>query len=93
MTGVDGVADSSIQRFQARSRNPTVIHHLNDSTERTFGDDALLLIFHIGEMQLVLTVPATQGSQSVGVSHPEAVVARTSLELFCRWIELGVVDD
>ena len=79
MTGIDGVADGGIQRFQARSRNPTVIHYLDDGTERTFGDDALLLILHIGEMQLVLAVPATQGSQSIGISYPEAVVARTSL--------------
>ena len=43
-------------------------------------------------MQLILAVPATQGSQSVGISHPEAVVARTSLELFFGWIELCVVD-
>ena len=79
MTGIDSVADGSIQRFQPRSRNPAVIHHLDDGTERTFGDDALLLILHIGEMQLILAIPTTQGSQSVGISHPEAVVTRTSL--------------
>ena len=79
MTGIDSVADGSIQRFQTRSRNPAVIHHLDDGTERTFGDDALLLILHIGEMQLILAVPATQGSQSVGVPYPKAVIARTSL--------------
>ena len=79
MTGIDSVADGSIQRFQPRSRNPAVIHHLDDGTERTFGDDALLLILHIGEMQLILAVPATQGSQSVGVPYPEAVIARASL--------------
>ena len=36
MTGIDGVADGGIDRLQARSRNPTLIHYLDDGTERTF---------------------------------------------------------
>ena len=36
MTGIDGVTDGGIDRLQARSRNPTLIHNFDDGTERTF---------------------------------------------------------
>ena len=93
MTGIDGVTDSGIHRLQPRGWHPTIIHHFDDGTERTFGDNSLLLILHIVEMQLVLTVPSTQGAQSVSISYPKAVVARTSLKLFFGWIELGIIDN
>ena len=93
MTGIDGVTDSGIHRLQTRSWHPTIIHHFDDGTERTFGDNPLFLILHIVEMQLILAIPSTQGAQSVGVAYPKAVVARTSLQLFFRWIELGIIDN
>ena len=91
MTGVDGIADGGVHWLQARCGHPAIVHHLDDGTERTFGDDSLLLIFHIIEEQLLLAVPSAEGTQSVGVAHPEAVVARTCLQLFLRRIELGVL--
>ena len=92
MTGIDDVANGSIDWFHARSRSPTIVYHLYDSTQRTFRDDTLLLILQLVEKQRLIAIPSSQSTQAVCIANPKTVISRTSSQLLFGWIELGVLD-
>ena len=68
---------------------PVAVDQFDDGAQRTIGDDALSEAAHGFDHRGLLSVPATEGAKSEGVTHPQHIVAIAGSLLLLGGIELG----
>ena len=93
MACIERVAYHHVDGFQPRSGHVAQVFHLNNGSERPFGDHPLRAPADAVKLQRTAAVPASQSAQAIGVAHPKHVISHPRRQLRRVGIELRGLQD